>query len=142
MNIEFRVLASSEAKQLKRFYKQSNYSPKVDRSDEMLVGTIDNEIVAGVRLQPKPDGIFLRAMVVAPALRGQGIGHRLLDFCVAHLASRYCYCYALTHLRAFYERQGFVASDVELAKPSISEAYHRLKAAGRDVVFLELNGNK
>jgi len=139
MTIEYSTLASSDAKLLKRFYKQSKYSPKVDRSDEMLVGRLNGDIVAAVRLQPKSDGVFLRAMVVSPELRGQGVGTELLEYCIAHLGSRYCYCFALRHLQQFYENKGFIASDVDLAPESISSAYRRLRSAARDVVFLELN---
>ena len=138
-DIQFMLAQPEQLSLVKRFYKQSKYSAKTDRSDATIIGVQNETIVCAVRLQPKVEGYFLRAMVVAPDLRHRGIGLMLLSWVVEWLAGRYCYCFAYTHLEHFYSQGGFKKSDIDSVNTEIASHFIRLTDRGRNVVIMHLN---
>jgi amino-acid N-acetyltransferase len=50
-----------------------------DRLGTTLVATDDGQIVGSAALELYVDGALLRSVVVAPPLRGSGLGHRLTE---------------------------------------------------------------
>ena len=138
-SIQFQIAEPSQLSAVKRFYKSSKYSPKTDRGDTTIIGLQDGQIVTVVRLQPKSSGYFLRAMVVDPALRGQGVGTGLLSWVINYLGDRYCYCFALEHLQSFYGAKGFSLADITDVNTDIASHFIRLTEAGRNVVIMHIN---
>ncbi len=138
-DIRFQLVQPEKLSLVKRFYKHAKYSAKTDRGDVTIVGLEGEVLVCAVRLQPKPWGFFLRAMVVNPSRRGQGIGASLLSWVVQWLQGRYCYCYALSHLEGFYSQGGFCPSDIDSVNAEIASHFIRLTEQGRDVVIMHLN---
>ncbi|MGA2209668.1 MAG: GNAT family N-acetyltransferase [Acidimicrobiales bacterium] len=92
------------------------YGAVIESTGE-LVGT------ANVRRDPPPEGLLddvapgtdpqcwrLRGMATRADLRSQGIGRRVLDACVGHVAERgggFLWCNARVPAQQFYERAGF-----------------------------------
>jgi amino-acid N-acetyltransferase len=50
-----------------------------DQVDTMVVAKNGTEIVGAAAVESYADGVLLRSVVVAPAARGQGLGHRLTE---------------------------------------------------------------
>jgi predicted GNAT family N-acyltransferase len=64
----------------------------------------------------------LRGMATSKNLRGRGIGTRVLDAVLAHVASRgggLLWCNARVPVKAFYERAGFVTEGEPWIDPDI-----------------------
>ncbi len=63
----------------------------------------------------------LRGMAVAPAMQRQGIGHALIEFCVAHIHAHggtALWCYGRSSARAFYAALGFRTIGAEFNIPA------------------------
>jgi len=120
-----------------RFYKASRYSAKAGRGEKVYVLKQGPRIVAALRLVPKPNGYyFLRSMCVDPALRGQGLGTRLLQGIAQELAEFPCYCYPFEHLELFYGQIGFRRVDEGSVPDFIQDGFTRLLSSGRGVMLM------
>lgn len=120
-----------------KFYKQCRYSAKAVRGDVVYVLKGREGIVAAVRLEPKADGwYFLRAMCVAPEVRGQGVGSQLLLGLSDFLQHHPCYCYPFDHLQAFYQQAGFTWRDPEQAPAFMRDAFERYTRQGRKIILM------
>ncbi len=124
-----------------KFYKDTGYGGKAGRDELVYVVRGPAAIVAAVRLQPKGNGwLFLRAMCVAPALRGQGVGRLLLQGLGPLLASRPVYCYPFEHLISFYGDGGFRQPGDESLQAGVphfmAEALQRYRQQGRKVCLM------
>ncbi len=124
-----------------RFYKDCRYSAKAGRGEFVYVVRERGVIVAAVRLQSKPDWLFLRSMCVAPEFRGQGIGSLLLDGLGALLSQHHCFCYPFEHLHDFYAEGGFsLVSECQGAEQEIpqfmTEPLERYRKQGRKLILM------
>lgn len=88
------------------------------------------ELIGTAGIAPVAPGVFeLRKMYLRPAARGQGVGQRLLDACVAHVKASGGTQIALdtteqmTAAIAFYERNGFVRDDSQRRASRCSRGY-------------------
>ncbi|MYM62777.1 GNAT family N-acetyltransferase [Pseudomaricurvus sp. HS19] len=127
-----------------KFYKDTGYGGNAGREELVYVVRNPGGIVAAVRLQPKSDGwLFLRAMCVAPQLRGQGVGRLLLQGLGELLSSQAVYCYPFDHLVSFYTAGGFQLLDAEQQPAGLqslphfmTEALQRYQQQGRKVCLM------
>ncbi len=113
-----------------RLYK-AHYPSGKPKSDELtLVGTIEHKTVSVVRYRTIEDYRLLTGMLVVPELRGSGLGHQLMEYCVQHVLASNDFCFAYAHLETFYTQHGFKVVDAEqLPNPlkSLFERYSRKK---------------
>lgn len=130
-----------------RFYKDSGDSAKASRGDRVFVvrryqelNSTASHIVAAVRLQQKSDEWwFLRSMCVAPALRGQGVGRKLLEGLQVFFAEHACFCYPFEHLEYFYALAGFelIAPEEISTQPGLmTEPFERYRRQGRKIILM------
>ncbi len=77
----------------------------------------DGQVVCYTRILPPgvsyPNMPSLGRVVTHASVRGSGVGHEMLERCVAELDQRWpnkvCHISAQAHLQHYYARQGFVA---------------------------------
>lgn len=120
-----------------RFYKSCRYSAKAGRGERVFVLREEQQILAALRLVPKPEGFyFLRSMCVHPDYRGQGLGSRLLLGLISVLDQNPCFCYPFSHLEAFYGQIGFTRREPKSLAAFIREPYQRYCDQGRDIVVM------
>lgn len=135
-----------------RFYKECRYPGKVGRNDICLVLTLEQSIVAAVKLEPKADGWwFLRSMCVHPDYRRQGVGTQLLLLMEPYLADKNIYGFPFSHLQQFYKKAHFKIEPLPFTNESdraynvnkpqllpnfVSEAFYRYRQQGRDIVIM------
>ncbi len=88
------------------------------------------ELLGTAGVAPVAPGVFeLRKMYLSPASRGRGVGHRLLEACLAHCRARGAKRVVLdtaekmTAAIAFYEKHGFVRDDAQLRGARCSRGY-------------------
>jgi predicted N-acetyltransferase YhbS len=133
----FELLSDLQIPLVNKFYKQCRYSSKAGRGEVIFVLKGDSGIVAAVRLEPKNDGwYFLRAMCVAPDLRGQGVGSQLLKSMDAFLSSTPVYCFPFDHLCEFYSRASFVLCPADSAPSFVKDACLRYQQQGRKICIM------
>ena len=131
-----------------RFYKDSGDSAKAGRGDRVFVvrryhesNATVSHIVAALRLQVKSDDWwFLRSMCVAPVLRGQGLGRKLLEGLEGFLAEHSCFCYPFEHLEHFYGLAGFeliAPEEVSYQPGFMSEPFGRYRRQGRKIILMK-----
>ena len=87
--------------------------------DGMLVGiaTVFRDALPG---ETNARAWRLRGMAVLPEMQGRGIGHALVEFCVAHIRAHdgdVLWCNGRTSARVFYESLGFRATGEEFDLP-------------------------
>ncbi len=133
----FEQLTELQIPLVNKFYKQARYSSKAGRGEVIFVLKGVAGIVAAVRLEPKQNAChFLRAMCVAPELRGQGVGTELLaqmqDFLKAHSV----YCFPFDHLTKFYGDAGFQLQSAEGLPSSIVDPFDRYQQQGRKICVM------
>jgi amino-acid N-acetyltransferase len=81
----------------------------VDHLDTAIVARVDNCVVGCAALEVYPDGALLRSVAVAPAHRGNGIGHRLAQSALgtARQAGASSVYLLTTTAEQFFPRFGF-----------------------------------
>jgi len=90
--------------------------------DDCIVGSFTLTIIDYLAHRGLKTGI-MEAVVVDPALRSQGIGSRMIAFCIECCREEGCYKLALssnvsrTRAHEFYEREGFTLHGYSFAIP-------------------------
>lgn len=136
----FEQLAELQIPLVNKFYKQSRYSSKAGRGEVIFVLKGQSGIVAAVRLEPKNNHwFFLRAMCVAPELRGQGIGTQLLNHMQDFLSRHSVYCFPFGHLQNFYEMAGFTLHSPDEVPSFIRDPFSRYQLQGRKICMMGNN---
>ena len=119
------------------FYARVGYAGGAQPSDRLLVASVDQSIVAAVRLCPEGGTLVLRGMYVANDHQGCGIGSRLLESISTMIGASECWCIPFTHLKGFYSRIGFDVCEGPEIPLFISERWERYKANGQKVVIMK-----
>ena len=125
-----------------KFYKAARYPSKPVTGDRVWVleGESGAGFLAAVRFCPKITNKqtqwFLRAMVVTPSKRQQGVGRYLLQQLQPFLQEQPVYCFALEHLANYYQQAGFSLADIAAAPADIKDAYARYTRQGRKIVYM------
>lgn len=99
--------ALQDIEDIKAFYSLCGYGGGLSEKDTILIAQFKERIIAAVRLCPEMDFFVLRGMQVLEPFQHQGIGTKLLQVCIEHLADQVCYCIPWRHLKAFYQQGGF-----------------------------------
>ncbi len=133
----FEQLAELQIPLVNKFYKQARYSSKAGRGEVIFVLKHSSAIVAAVRLEPKQNlGYFLRAMCVAPEMRGRGIGSELLIQMQPFLNAHAVYCFPFDHLTPFYAQAGFALQDLHRLPRAIADPFTRYRQQGRKICIM------
>jgi GNAT superfamily N-acetyltransferase len=76
--------------------------------------------------KPKIPALQLRGMATAPESRGLGLGHELVQTCIAHARARgicLLWCNARLEALGFYEKQGFNIIGPKFEIPDVGPHY-------------------
>jgi putative acetyltransferase len=103
----------------------------VDRGGGFFVALDDNELVIGTAgVFPVEQGVYeLRKMYLRPAARGQGLGARLFETCLAFCRERGARQLVLDtrddmiSAIAFYKQRGFVRDDAQIRGARCTQGY-------------------
>lgn len=91
-----------------RFYTSLGQKEKVRRDERVAVMRDPNGVIqAALRISPREEHWVLRALLVAPDHRRQGLAAKLLAFALAELESP-LWCFAYPELSGLYLEAGFV----------------------------------
>ncbi|WP_298443068.1 GNAT family N-acetyltransferase [uncultured Ferrimonas sp.] len=91
------------------FYRRCGSKEKAKGDERIAVlRNPTQQIVAVLRLAPKGEHWLLRALLVDPAYRRQGLALHLLQFIDAAVAEP-IWCYPYPHLHGLYQRAGYQA---------------------------------
>ncbi|VAW56269.1 hypothetical protein MNBD_GAMMA07-1277, partial [hydrothermal vent metagenome] len=95
------------------------------KGDRIYIATLNNHIVAALRLHPIGNNYLLRSMCVATKQRKRGIGSALLSYCQKPLAEINCYSFPYDHLQIFYTRANFALCGLENTPHDIAQKFTR-----------------
>ena len=107
------------------------------RGGERIAVLTDGPIVAAVRLRPIAGAHLLTGMLVHPAYRGCGLGHRLLEQIRPQLAQLDCFAFPYTQLAPFYRQHGF--NDAHSLPAEIEQRLLAYRRQGRDIIAMRFN---
>lgn len=82
------------------------FQATVNGREQVVMGTIDGEVVAVAKLALEEGVLVLRGVQIAEPWRRKGVGARLLSIVAARLTEP-CYVIPYAHLERFYARAGF-----------------------------------
>ncbi len=136
--IRLRQLSPAQLPLAKRFYKQANYRCSYDRKSHIFALDQAQTMLACVQFDRNDQYRFLRAMVVHPLYRQQGLGRLLLAELKPYLKQQPCYCLPFNHLRNFYERAGFVVLEDESLPPIIKEKLQNYRRQRKKLLAMGL----
>ena len=122
---------------IKRFYSETRYGGSPGKNERVWAWYREQTLLGCVRLQPYDGALFLRAMVVHPSYRGQGVGRDFLSEVVAQYRDQPIFCFPFAHLEKFYAEAGFELTDTLEDPPWFQQYYQRLHQQ-RDIVAMRL----
>lgn len=110
---------------------------KCAANERVYTQSIDGEgYVAAARLVPHTSGHFwLRNLLVKDVWRGKGLAKALMRELLLDIAPQDCYCFALPHLKRFYEDLGFVLNPDDCPE-DIASKFHTYRTRGRDWLLM------
>jgi GNAT superfamily N-acetyltransferase len=121
---------------VRSFYRRVGYGGGAHPDDRLLVVREKQSMVAAVRLCVEEGTLVLRGMYVAEALRGRGIGSRLLASVSSAIGSSECWCIPYTHLLGFYSKVGFASCEAEASPPFLAERWREYTRGGQSVAIM------
>lgn len=110
----------------------------VEHLSTALIARDDATVVGCAALEVYPDGALLRSLVVAPAARGHGLGHRLTDGAIVlakSLGIRAVYLLTTT-AESYFPRFGFVRITRELVPTSVQQSVEFRSACPASAVVM------
>ncbi|MBJ7539508.1 GNAT family N-acetyltransferase [Marinomonas sp. C1424] len=109
---------------VKKFYQAYYPSGKPNKADPIWVIRNKGKVLCAVRLKQFSNCQLLTAMVTAPEYRNKGLGSHLISNIHSPLEQSSSYCFAFTHLVAFYTRNHFQEiPPIELPKELFNRFY-------------------
>ena len=145
-DLRTRPAAPGELARLAELYEEWGYHGGILPTDVVFVAERDGACVGVVRRAWEHETLMLRGMYVAPSVRGQGVGSRLLAAFVRALdadpAIRHEPCYGIpfAHLERFYAKVGFVFVDESRAPAFLRERVRQYRAEGHVVAVMRRSG--
>jgi GNAT superfamily N-acetyltransferase len=139
--IEITRITSAQTRAVRRAILRPHQPPETsvypldEHPDAFHAGAFDGGVLVGVAsiFHEEMDGTTgrgvwrVRGMAVEPARRRHGLGHRLLELCLAHAraaGARSVWCNARTTAVRFYQAHGFVIEGEEFDLPPIGPHYN------------------
>jgi len=136
-HIEFKRADLDSLPLVKQFFKKNGMRAQAPKGDLIYIATINNIIVAALRLQPVNSNYLLRSMCVAANHRHQGIGSALLQNLQNKLNQINCYSFPYRHLTEFYSRAFFQHCEVESAPEAIADKFKRYCNSGKKICLMK-----
>jgi len=135
--LEFKQAEHYNLPLVKSFYKNNGMRAQAPKGDLIFIATLNNSIVAALRLHPVETLYLLRSMCVQAENRHQGIGSALLEHIQIKLNEIECYSFPYTHLTDFYSRANFVNYEAKSAPVSISDKFNRYLKNGKKLCLMK-----
>lgn len=107
------------------------------KGDLIYIATLNNTLVAALRLHPVNSYHLLRSMCVAAEKRHLGIGSALLEHLQDTLKGLECYSFPYTHLIDFYVKANFMPCETESAPEPISDKFNRYLNNGKKICLMK-----
>lgn len=125
----------------KKFYQAHYPSGKANKADPIWVLNEQHKILVCLRLKQFLQCQLLTAMVTHPDYRQLGLGHQLLTALVNDetqpLLTKPCYCFAFSHLEAFYQQAGFMTLLPEELPDELYRRYLAYTQKGKPLIAMQ-----
>ncbi|CAH0541743.1 GNAT family N-acetyltransferase [Vibrio marisflavi] len=125
-----------------KLYKAHYPSGKAKKNEKIIVGYLDNQIVAVVRLRSIAPYRLLTGMLVIPEQRGFGFASELLQFCQQYELKEKDYCFAYPHLEQFYLSQGFKKVNSRQLPTLLEQLFSRYTNCGKALIAMQYIDNQ
>ena len=122
---------------IKRLYKAHYPAGRAKRDELIITASIDNSIVALLRMKTVEKSRLLTGMLVVPKYRGTGVGEALLEHCTSKVFNYGDYCFAFSHLENYYAQHGFKTIESTELPNSLKMAYLRYVESGKDFIPMQ-----
>lgn len=120
-----------------RFYREQGYKVKCAPNERVYTQSIEGDgFVAAARLVPQASGHYwLRNLLVKDSWRGQGLAKSIMRQLLLDIAPNGCYCFALPHLKIFYQGLGFILDPAD-CPDDIAARFRTYRSRGRDWLLM------
>ncbi|MGF1727897.1 GNAT family N-acetyltransferase [Photobacterium nomapromontoriensis] len=119
---------------INRFYKTYYSAGKAKKDEIIWIGENESGICCCVRFKQFDDFQLLTGMLVHPRLRGEKIGHQLLQASEQQLIHHPCYCFAFDYLESFYNTAGFSTIPDDTLPPALKSRLERYRIGGKPLI--------
>ena len=137
MPLTYHVLTSIRFPLVNRFYKNHYPSGKAKRDEIIWIGESSQALICAVRFQCYADYQLMTGMAVHSEHRNQGIASALLKATQSQLKERSCYCFAFSHLSAFYQTHGFKIIDTQELPSDLRPRFERYNQHGKTLIAMQ-----
>ncbi|HBV76073.1 MULTISPECIES: GNAT family N-acetyltransferase [Vibrio] len=135
--LTFQELEPIKLPLIKSIYKAFYPSAKPKKTDTIIVGYLEHEIIAIVRFRPIDNVNLLTGMLVIPKYRLSGVAQKLLQFCQSGYLTDSCYCFAYPHLKNFYLTAGFKVRKTEDLPAPLQQLFSRYTSNGKNLLPMQ-----
>ncbi|EDP57153.1 GNAT family N-acetyltransferase [Vibrio sp. AND4] len=126
---------------IKRLYKAHYPAGRAKRDELIITASIDNCIVALLRMKTVEKSRLLTGMLVVPEHRGTGVGNALLEYCTRKIFSEGDYCFAFSQLEGYYAQHGFKTIEGTELPNSLKNAYFRYIESGKGLIPMQFTAS-
>lgn len=137
IEVNFQQLDPMKLPLIKPIYKHFYPSAKPKKSEVIVVGYVQQQIISVVRFRPIEHYSLLTGLLVIPEYRQQGIAHQLLNFCHKDHVNSDTFCFAYEHLECLYQSCGFITITPETLPPSLQQLFQRYTANGKKLLPMQ-----
>ena len=106
-NLSFDILDPIKLPLVSRLYKAHYPSGKAKKDELTVVAYQESKLIAVVRFRSVEQFRLLTGMLVIPENRGQGVGHKLMEYCQHSVLQPGDFCFAYEHLDSASTRHSF-----------------------------------
>ena len=135
--LEYKLADHYNLPLVKQFYKKNGMRAQAPKGDIIYTSTLNEVIVAALRLHPVENCYLLRSMCVCKELRKQGIGSALLHNIQNPLNKITCYSFPFSHLTDFYKQSNFISCDPNNTPKAIIEKFNRYIKNGKKICLMK-----
>lgn len=135
--VNFQKLDPIKLPLIKPIYKAFYPSARPKKNETIVVGYLENKIVAIVRFRPIDNLWLLTGMLVVPEHRSSGIASQLLQFCQAKYFNDNYFCFAYSHLEKLYQIAGFETKEVSELPMTLQQLFQRYTLNGKNLLPMQ-----
>jgi len=134
-HIELCEWAQPNFRAVNKFYRSQKHKGSASGDERVFIASIEDDMLAAVRLVPHEGYYWLRSLYVKSELRGNTLGKKLLTL-VRQKLTLPIYCFPYTHLEDFYLNSGYELLALEQLPQPLNQLFVKYQGKGSGIICM------